>query len=81
MTPSGVYQVVRDRAEAAGVKAYPHLLRHLAAHRYLSAGGQESNLMRLMGWSSRSMVSRYAASAADERARAEYRRLGLGDQY
>lgn len=67
----------------AGGQSVPYwlLLRHLAAHRYLSAGGQETNLMRLMGWSSRSMVSRYAASAADDRAREEHRRLGLGDQY
>lgn len=78
-TISGIYQVVRDRAASAGIKCYPHMLRHLAAHRYLLAGGQEANLMRLMGWSSRSMVSRYGASAADERARDEHRRLALGD--
>lgn len=32
MTPSGVYQVVVDRARQAGFKAYTHLFRHTFAH-------------------------------------------------
>jgi hypothetical protein len=36
--------------------------------------------MRLAGWKSRQMVSRYAASAADERAREAHRRMGLRDK-
>jgi integrase len=69
------------RAEKAGVgHVHPHQFRHTAAHRWLAEGGGEGDLMMLMGWKSRQMVSRYDASAAAERARDAHRRMALGDR-
>ncbi len=81
MTVSGVQQVVRRRGREAGLgEVNPHALRHSFAHSFLRAGGQESDLMQLAGWSSRAMVERYGAALRSERAHEAHRRLGIGDR-
>jgi integrase len=81
MTDNGIRQMLRRRANQCGLDhLHPHMFRHTFAHRWLSEGGQEQDLMRLAGWRSREMLARYGASAADQRAREAHRRMGLGDR-
>jgi site-specific recombinase XerD len=81
MTDSGIAQMIERRCAQAGIsKIHPHQFRHTAAHQWLAAGGSETSAMRNFGWRSRTMLGRYGASAADERARDEAHRLRIGDR-
>lgn len=80
MTGNGIAQVVRRLADEAGIEGlHPHTFRHWWAHQLRLAGGDDDSLMRLAGWSARSMLNRYGASAADVRARATHSRLSPFD--
>jgi integrase len=82
LTKSGVAQMLKRRCKALGLAPInPHQFRHTAAHTWLMHDGNEGDLMRIMGWSSREMLDRYGRSAADARARAAHQRLALGDRF
>ena len=81
LTTSGLGQLLdRVGLRASVSHVYPHRFRHSSAHLWLANGGSERGLMRIMGWKSASMLGRYGASAQDERARDEFRRLDLGSR-
>jgi site-specific recombinase XerC len=80
MTSDGIYQMIVRRAKVVGLDVHPHQLRHSWAHYFLAAGGNETDLMHNAGWRSRQMLTRYARSTAEERAREAAGRLALGDR-
>ncbi|MEX1194408.1 MAG: tyrosine-type recombinase/integrase [Dehalococcoidia bacterium] len=81
LTDQGLRLIIRRRGERAGLgRIWPHMTRHAAAHNLLSAGMNEGDVSKLMGWTDPQMVKRYASSTAGERAIAAHKRLGLGDR-
>jgi site-specific recombinase XerD len=81
-TRSGVMQTMKKRAKQAGIPEgfHAHLFRHAFAHHFLLRGGQETELMALVGWRTRTMVDRYARSAALERAMEAHKRIGFAEE-
>lgn len=79
MKYSTLVDTLKEKSRKAGVdKFHPHRTRHTAATRWLIKGGSEGGLMAIAGWSSRSMIDRYAGASAAERAIEEAKRLDLG---
>ena len=69
VTKCGMYRLVVRRCDRAGIgHVHPHMLRHTFAHLYRLNGGNDDDLMRVAGWRSREMLSRYGASVAEARA-------------
>ncbi|MBE1531150.1 tyrosine-type recombinase/integrase [Actinomadura algeriensis] len=76
----GARKALLGRARAAGIEDFhPHVLRHTGSGRWLGAGGSETGLMAVAGWSNRSMIERYTKATSERRAAEEARRLNLGD--
>lgn len=81
LTDSGLYQLLERRGRAAGVdNVHPHRFRHTWSHEFRLAGGNDSDLQQLGGWSTPTMLRRYGQSAAQERAIEAAHRLSLGDE-
>lgn len=75
-----LHKTLKMRADRAGITGFhPHLLRHTAAHRWLSKGGSEGGLMAVAGWSTPEMLQRYTKARAEERAVTEATSLNLGE--
>jgi len=73
LTRKGLPAILERRCTIAGLgHLHPHQLRHSFADSYLSAGGQEGDLMQLGGWTSAEVMRRYGRQRATTRALASY---------
>lgn len=75
-----LHKTLAERARVAGIDGFhPHRMRHTAAHRWLAAGGSESGLMAVAGWTRPDMLMRYTKAQASSRTAEEAKSLNLGE--
>lgn len=75
-TAWGIERMLHRRCREAGIEKFNlHRFRHTFAHMAMDRGMSDSNLMNIAGWKSRSMLDRYGASKAGERALSAQRKL------
>jgi site-specific recombinase XerD len=75
-TAWGIERMLHRRCREAGIeKINLHRFRHTFAHMAMDRGMTDSNLMNIAGWKSRSMLDRYGAAKAGERAISAQRKL------
>jgi site-specific recombinase XerD len=65
LTRKGVPAILDKRTAMVGIgHVHAHQLRHTWAHRWLTNGGAEQDMMRLGGWSDHEVMSRYASAGS-----------------
>ena len=73
--------MLERRCALAGIdKIHAHQLRHTAADMWLAAGGA-TRAMRLFGWRSRQMLSRYGSQQRRRPSPAHARHSPVGDRF
>lgn len=78
LRPGGIGQMLQRREQDAGLRLGAHSWRRKFAGDWLRAQGSEVGLMQAAGWSSTSMISRYAQSVKQEHSLEEAERLFSG---
>jgi site-specific recombinase XerD len=71
----GLYVAFKRRAAAAGIEAFPHMLRAGGAVNWRRQGGSTESLLTIAGWKDVRMAMRYTKVAEQELALEEARRL------
>jgi integrase/recombinase XerC len=80
LAADGIDAMLKRRGARVGIQIHPHMFRHTWASQFRADGGSEGDLMVLGGWRSRTMLDRYGATVAQERAHEAARRHSLGDR-
>jgi integrase/recombinase XerD len=75
LSSNAVGQMFSNVATEAGVDVTSHSFRRALGTRWLAAGGSETGLQSVAGWTSTRMVARYTRMNAEELAQDEDRRL------